>query len=172
MKSIVLYGHQACGKTYFGQLLARDLDCPFIDTDREIEAQFSLSCREIAQKWGEPFFRKIEEEIIQSLDIRKQTVISIGGGAILNETSYLKLKVCGILIYLELEKDLIKQRVFEKGVPSYLDAHDPDDSFEKMYEERLNIYEKLSPYKVSLSGKSDAMVLDELTNLFSKNSHL
>jgi shikimate kinase len=164
MKGIILYGHQACGKTYFGQLLAQDLGCPFIDTDREIEAQFQESCRRIAKKRGEPFFRKVEAEMVQSLRIWERTVISVGGGSLFNELSYLKLKTCGILIYLELEKALIKQRLFKGGIPSYLDPHDPEASFEKMYEERQEIYEKLSPYKVHLSGKTDSQILGELKN--------
>lgn len=157
---IILYGHQACGKTYYGKLLARDLGCCFVDTDQLMEAQYGMSCRQIAKKWGEPFFRQVEAEIIQNLE--GNGVIAIGGGAILNEASYLKLKACGTLVYLELDKDEVKKRCLANGIPSYLDS---EASFEKMYEERRVIYEKLSPYKVTLTGKSDSQVLEEITSL-------
>lgn len=171
MKALILYGHQACGKTYFGKLLAQKLECLFVDTDLEIERVYlerfceALSCRQIAKKWGELFFRELEAEVILSLDgdVLQQVVIAVGGGAVFHEASYLKLKALGILIYLELEKEKIQQRLFRKGVgiPSYLDPAQPEASFERIYEERKKVYEKLSPHRVVLAGKSDAQVLED-----------
>lgn len=167
---MILYGHQACGKTYFGKLLAEKLGCPFIDTDKLIEDHFQEPCRMIAKKRGEPFFRQVEAETIQNLSVPDLAVIAIGGGTLLNEASYIKLKTIGMLVYLELDRAQIKQRVFASGTPAYLDPVNPEDSFEKIYEERRKIYETLSPYKVSLSEKSDFQIINELKTLFKNPS--
>lgn len=157
MSSLILYGFQGCGKTYFGKLLANELGCVFIDTDERIEQEHG-PCRCVVERFGEPYFRELEAKVIQELKWEGFAVISVGGGAVLNEASCLKLKALGTLVYLEHDKEVIKERSFEKGVPSYL-AH---ESFDEMYEKRKMVYESLSKNKVSLKEKTDRQVLEEL----------
>lgn len=162
--TIILYGHQACGKTYFGKLIAEMLGRPFIDTDQLIELKHQATCRAIANEQGVPFFRQVEADTIQNLHVEPPAVIAVGGGAILNPSSLLKLKTLGTLIYLEQDKATLLQRTFAKGSPAYLTPQ----NFDQVYEERRAIYESSSPFKVIVSGKSDAEVLNELQKILSK----
>ena len=167
-RSLILFGYKSSGKTHYGQLLSQELGSVFIDTDQWIEERYEkkihekLNCRQISIKIGEEGFRQLERIVIDSLDQMTNAIISVGGGAVLNLENCLKLGKIGKLVYLEADKEIIKQRIFNDGIPSFLDPHDPEKSFEKMYEERKPIYEKVSTFKVNVQGKTDPQVLDEL----------
>lgn len=170
--NLILFGYKSSGKTYFGKLLARELGKIFIDTDLLIEEMYvkkfheTLNCRQISIKIGEEGFRSLEKEIIKSLEQVTKTIISVGGGAVLNPENCLRLEKSGKLVFLEADKETIKQRIFSTGIPSFLDPRDPEQSFERMYEERKPIYSKISTYKVNVQGKTDQQVIDELTSIF------
>jgi|LakMenEpi03Aug12_release.lakeMendotaPanAssembly.Ray.scaffolds.fasta_scaffold10374_6 shikimate kinase len=169
--NLILFGFKSSGKTYFGKLLAQSLGISFIDTDQKLEecyrAEFfeKLSCREISLKWGETFFRKRENCVIDSLCETFDAVIALGGGAVLHPDNCLKLKKLGKLVYLEIEKEVIKQRLLGQAVPSFLDPYSFDASFDQMYRERKPIYENLSQHRLKIGCRTDLEVLDELKTL-------
>ncbi|MDR3624107.1 MAG: shikimate kinase [Chlamydiales bacterium] len=175
--NLILFGHKSCGKTYFGRLLTQELGHMFIDTDSSIEKLYEkefheqLNYRQIAIKIGQASFRMLERRIIDSLELTTLTTIAVGGGTVLNPENLSKLKMCGRLVYLEVNKEIIKQRIFLNGVPIFLDPHDPINSFEKMYDERNLIYNKISRFKVSIHGKTDQQVLTELKNIAVIHDH-
>lgn len=80
---VFLSGISGSGKSTVGRLLANDLKVPFIDTDREIEKRLGMKVEEVFRKRGEPFFRKVESEILREIIERnEQTVVALGGGII------------------------------------------------------------------------------------------
>lgn len=167
-KNLVLYGYKSTGKTFYGKLLAKEVNCSFIDTDMLImelyKQKFSedLNCRQISLKLGQSGFRKLENEVISSLEMVANAVIALGGGAVLDPTNCQKLAEIGKLIYLETDKETLKSRIFKDGIPSFLNADEPELSFEKMYAERKPLYEKLAACKVQTHGKTDQEVIQEL----------
>lgn len=167
---LVLIGYKGSGKTFFGSLLAQELGIPFVDTDRSIEALYKdefrelLDCRGIFNKIGAQKFRELEEQAIVNIKEIPNVVVAVGGGAVLHPKNQVLLKTHGTLAYLEADKETIRKRMFENGIPSFLDSKDPNTSFEKMYEERKPIYERLASFKITLHGKTDRQVLDELLN--------
>lgn len=172
LSNLILFGYQSCGKSYFGKLLSKELNCPFIETDVKVEELYrekyleTLLCRQIAIKLGEAAFRLLEMEVVDSIRETSSSVISVGGGTLINQENYIKIKKGAKLVFLEVEKEIIKQRIFANGVPSYLNQHDPVRSFEQMYELRKPIYAKLAMFTVTLQDKSDRQVLDELTAIY------
>lgn len=170
-KSIILFGYKSVGKSYFGQLLSKKLQIAFIDTDQLIESLYEkerhekMNCRQIVHNNGEEYFRLLESKVITQLDKKTSAVIAVGGGAVLAPENSLKLAKLGKLVYLEADKAMIKQRMFQNGIPLFLDSADPDNSFDKMYETRKTIYENVSQFIVSLQGKTDRQVLDELVDI-------
>lgn len=171
-KNLILYGYKACGKTFFGKLLAKELKLNFLDIDSLIESLFNqefpekYSCREISSRFGIDFFRKIEDRVVDQLHDINDTILSLGGGTLLNPENQSKLKKIGKLVYLDADKEMIKRRIFKRGVPSFLDPNDPENSFEKMYLERKLHYEKASQFQVQLKGKSRDQILDALKSHF------
>lgn len=166
--NLILFGYKSSGKTYYGRRLAEELRRVFIDTDQLIEETYAkkfnekLDCRGISIKIKEEGFRLLESEVMDVIAQSSNAIISLGGGAVLNPENCLKLKKSGKLIFLEADKEVIRQRIFSGDTPSFLDPHDLQNSFEKMYEKRLSIYSNISPLKVSIQEKTDRQVLDEL----------
>lgn len=171
LSNLILFGYKSCGKTYLGQKLAQRLDRPFLDTDFLIEKKYTdqfqkkLSCREIVKRHGEPFFRLLELEVLSSLTHVQQAVIALGGGALLKQEARDLLQSLGRLIYLDVDKQILKERMLGLEAPAFLDKENSLESFEKMYRERQPIYNSVSHVKVVVSGKDESEVLDELKAL-------
>jgi shikimate kinase len=141
-RSLVLIGYKGVGKSTYGRMLADKMGKKFIETDLLVEDLYDrkYSCREIVLKWGEKAFRKVERDVIFSLINVENAVISTGGGAILSRENRVNLKQIGVCIYLLGKKSLIRERMLKSGVPSFLDPNNLEQSFEKMYRERENLY--------------------------------
>lgn len=176
LKNLVLFGYKSSGKTYFGKRLASLLGRPFIDSDQKLEELYAhrfhenLFCREIMRREGESFFRSLEYEVIVALSQVKGAIIALGGGAVLREDSRDEVKSMGTLVYLDVDKEVLKARMLAPGmltqnIPSFLDQEHPEESFERMYKLREPIYNLISEIKVTVAGKSDSEVLGELKAL-------
>lgn len=84
-KNICLTGFMGVGKTSVGQDLAEKLNMDFFDTDSLIEEKEGAEIPEIFEKKGEPYFRKVEEEVVLENLNKSNAVIALGGGAYLNQ---------------------------------------------------------------------------------------
>jgi len=134
-ENIVLIGMPASGKTTVGKVLARELNRTLIDTDEEIVKRTGMSIPDIFSKKGEEGFRKIESDIIARLAKQNGTIISTGGGAILNEENVESLKLNGKLFFLDRPLNML--------VPT--DSRPLSSSYEALknrYEERYDKYLK------------------------------
>lgn len=158
---VILCGFPKCGKTYYGKLLAVKLNLPFVDTDFLIQEASGKTPRELSKLYGEQGFRTVEKQLIFSLKILASAVISIGGGAILDSDNANELKTLGKIIYLKIDKETLKKRIF-KDSPSYLDLNNKEGSFKKMYDERKPLYEKIASFEIVTNEKSDSTVISEI----------
>ena len=169
--NIVLFGFKKSGKSHYGSQLATRLGRAFMDTDRLLELLFAsekgreLSCREIFLEYGPEAFRAMEYDVIMSLQDVQNSVIAVGGGAVLDSSISETLQKMGQLVYLDVEKKELKKRMLTGDQPAYLDTDNPEAAFEQMYDERLRHYEELPAYRLVTAGKSDAAILDELAGL-------
>lgn len=165
--NIVLFGFKCCGKTYYGKKLAKKLNLAFIDTDELLEKLNGMDVRTLYKSVGPINFRKLEWEAIQSLQSVTHSVISLGGGAILTHDNVELLKTTGHLVYLETPKEVLLKRMLDASdYPAFIDSTDLEGSFEKIYEERLPLYEKIPAKKIATQGLSDKQVLTQLEEIF------
>ncbi|GAB3801071.1 shikimate kinase [Virgibacillus kimchii] len=110
-KSIVLIGFMGVGKSTLGKELANRLRRNFIDIDQEIEKMYGMETTKIFKVHGEEAFRQKEQEL--SIYYAKQPgyIISLGGGAFMNEAiRHLCLSHC-VIIYLDLSWEYWKDRI-------------------------------------------------------------
>lgn len=82
---ILLCGFMGCGKSSVGQALAFRLKWNFLDTDTMIEKRSGMTIPQIFEQFGEEEFRRMERELAAQLGKRKNTVISTGGGFLMQE---------------------------------------------------------------------------------------
>lgn len=150
--TIFLCGFMGCGKTTVGHTLAKMLDLPLIDTDEEIVKHEGMSIPQIFEKNGEPYFRKIEAEIVRSL-CTKNAVIACGGGAMLNNDTALTVKNTGasiVLLDLSFEecyiriKDDQNRPIVQKNTKQQLN---------EIFNNRASVYRSNATVAVQLSSE-------------------
>ena len=83
-ENLVFLGMMGSGKSSIGSLISKKLNVNFIDVDDEIEKKIGMKISKIFENKGEKYFREIEETITLKSLKEKKTVISLGGGAFLN----------------------------------------------------------------------------------------
>ena len=83
-ENLVFLGMMGSGKSSIGTIVSKRLNVEFFDVDNEIEKKLGSPISEIFDSKGEKYFREIEELITLKLLKKTKTVISLGGGAFLN----------------------------------------------------------------------------------------
>ena len=100
------------GKSRIGRTLAAEWDWPFYDTDVLIEEETGQTIMELFEEKGESFFRQKEAEIIKRISFEAYpAVISLGGGALMQKSSYDIIREDGLLIYIKSAPEKILERV-------------------------------------------------------------
>ena len=108
---IYLTGFMGSGKSTFGRLLARELDCRFLDLDKYIEEQEKMSISEIFAKYGEGRFREIERQAVHESTSFGKTVIATGGGVPCHFDNMEIMNRHGLTIYLKVSPDALADRL-------------------------------------------------------------
>ena len=153
----------AAGKSTIGFKLAKKLKYEFLDIDKEIEKNEDKKIIDIFQENGEEYFRKIEEKIsINYLD-KQKSVISIGGGAFLNEKIRKKIKKNSFSFWLNWKiKTILKRISKNKRRPLALKLNNKD--LANLYRKRVKFY-KLSDYKVNCENKNKNEIIKQISNI-------
>ena len=99
------------GKTTTGKDLAKKLQWDLIDTDTEIEKIYQMKTVDIFKVHGEEEFRKTEKELIIHACKQESKVISVGGGAFMQEDIRKQCMEHAIVIFLDLSWEFWKNRV-------------------------------------------------------------
>ena len=83
-ENLVFLGMMGSGKSSIGLIISKKLNIEFIDVDDEIEKKVGTKISKIFENKGEQYFREIEEFTTLKLLKKNKVVISLGGGAFLN----------------------------------------------------------------------------------------
>lgn len=112
---IYLVGFMASGKTTVGRMLADELGWRFADIDTVIEQREGVPIAQIFRERGEGAFREIETAVIRKHVLHVQFgipwVISLGGGAFVQQRNRQLLENNGITIWLDCSLERIHQRL-------------------------------------------------------------
>ena len=143
-RPIALIGPMAVGKSAIGQQLAQRLGARFVDTDVEVVAQHG-TIAEIFANRGECAFRELEARAVaraieEAVDAR--TVISLGGGAVLDSGTQQLLAGCTV-VYLECDADTVSERIARNSVRPLL-AGDAMERWRTLFATRQPVYERLA----------------------------
>ncbi|MFA7073623.1 MAG: shikimate kinase [Endomicrobiaceae bacterium] len=162
MKNLVLTGFMGTGKTTVGKLLAKSLNRPFFDTDEMIEKQTDSSIPEIFKKAGEKAFRQYESQIVMMLSNLDNSVISCGGGAVLNRDNLSSLRKNGIIINLYASAQHILNRIGEDdNRPIIKKMLRPFDEVKKLLMQRKASYDNCD-FAVNTEGLTPEQVRDKI----------
>jgi shikimate kinase / 3-dehydroquinate synthase len=138
-RHIALIGFMGAGKSTLGAEVARRLDRPFVDLDRELEHELAAPVGEIFETRGEATFREAEEELtVEALVDPVPGVLALGGGALGSERTREALRERALAVLVEIEPGEAWRRVGGSGRPLARD----EASFRALYEERRPLYDE------------------------------
>jgi 3-dehydroquinate synthetase/shikimate kinase len=123
------------GKTTVGVRVAELTARPFVDLDALIEKRHA-PVPELFRR-GEAEFRRIEEEALAEVLAGADSVIALGGGALLSPLSRERLRTRAFTVYLDVDVETAWERV--RGTDRPLAQR--EDDFRRLYESRQAVYE-------------------------------
>tara|TARA_B110000971_G_scaffold117091_1_gene119956 strand:- start:211 stop:720 length:510 start_codon:yes stop_codon:yes gene_type:complete len=167
-KNLTLTGMMGVGKSTVGKAISRELSMQFIDIDKVIEKKLNLPVNKIFEKKGEPFFRKFEEKVTLEEVKKKNSVISLGGGAFMNK----KIRDCVILdtksFWLHLNLSLLEKRLADSKKRPLLISKNIKLDLEKIYKERKDTY-SLANHKVDCDNLTIYLIAKKIITLYENN---
>ncbi len=143
MKNIVLVGFMGTGKTVVGRRLSKLLEREFLESDDMIEKKEGVSIKEIFEKKGEPYFRKLEKDVVREASKKKGVIISLGGGAVIDSENLANLKKNGVLVCLQASPEVILKRTKNLKTRPLLNVPDPKKKIEELLQKRAPYYKKV-----------------------------
>ena len=118
------------------------MGCPFMDLDRKIEEVACKAIPRIFAEDGEEHFRKIESEVLKSLDPGCRTIVSTGGGTPCHGDNMDFMIRTGMTIYLKMTPVQLSKRLLNSSGERPLLKNVPDESLPLFIEEKLALREK------------------------------
>lgn len=153
---LVIIGPPGAGKSVVGKLTARLLRVPFVDTDRRIVKEYGAISKIFAEH-GEAEFRVLERRVVEQA-LTELSVVSLGGGAVLNEDTQRDL-LSARVAYISVTAVAVRQRI--RGTTRPLLAAGID-SWQSIMNERREIYERLATRSMDSSDRSATSIAHEL----------
>ena len=158
-RPVALIGPMAVGKSAIGQQLAQQLGARFVDTDVEVVAQHGTIADIFACR-GENAFRELEaravakaiEEAAGTNTAGTNTVISLGGGAVLDSGTQQLLASCTV-VYLECDADTVSERIARNSGRPLL-AGDAMERWRTLFATRQPVYERLADLTLDVRSGS------------------
>ena len=164
MRNIVLVGFMGTGKSCVGKRLSKRLGLDFLELDEIIEKKEGISIKDIFEKKGEPYFRKLEKEIAKEVSQKKGIIISAGGGAIVDEENFKNLKNGGVIICLEASPDVIFQRTKGLATRPLLNVADPKKKIGELLKVRFPYYKK-SDHRINTDKLTIEQIAEKIIDL-------
>lgn len=142
--NLILTGMRGTGKTTLGKALALYLGWGFVDLDEWIEKKCGKGVHELVMNEGWGAFREWEKRAVASCDGLKKTVISTGGGTLMDADNAKKLKINGLVILLIADMETMRKNLAQSHArPSLTDKAGNTsalDELEAVWEDRRERY--------------------------------
>ena len=139
---LVLVGPPGAGKSTVGRIVADRLGVAFRDTDSDVESAAGRSVADIFIEDGEPAFRALEADAVQSALEEFDGVLALGGGAIVDPRTRERLRHHTV-VFLDVGLAAAADRVgFGQSRP--LLALNPRAELKRMLDERRAWYAEVA----------------------------
>lgn len=115
-RRIALIGLRGAGKSTLGQMLADDLEFPFVELSREIEKFAGCTIREIHDLYGTNAYRRYERRALEeAIQIYPEVVIATPGGIVSDPATFNELLAHCTTVWLQASPEDHMRRVAEQG---------------------------------------------------------
>ena len=163
-KNLVLTGMMGVGKSTIGKKLAKKLKLDFVDTDEIIESKEKSSIKNIFNKKGESYFRKLEKKVALQELKKSNLVVALGGGAFIDKVVRNEIKNSCLSFWLDLSIPSLLKRVKKTKKRPLLDLERLEESMIEIYSERKKIYNE-SNFRIKCDLLNKEEIVDKIIKL-------
>jgi shikimate kinase len=163
-----LTGFMGAGKTTTGRRLARILRLPFADTDAEIEREHGPIAT-VFESAGESRFRALESGIIATMASGADSVVAVGGGAIVSDDNRAAMRGSGRIIHLSITPGGAFARVAHRTHRPLLGPAPDLQTIERVMSARAGAYADCD-FCVVVDGKNPAAVAHTIARWFRRHA--
>ena len=160
-RSIFLIGMMGSGKSQTGPKLAQLLSYKYIDIDVLIEKLAKKTINQIFEDSGEVIFREIETNCLKETIKIPSLVVSTGGGIVTKPQNWGILRQ-GIIIWLDVDKDIVLKRLKNdiKNRPLLKDGN-LNNLYTNILESRKNLYSQ-ADLKIQINNENIQEVSEKI----------
>jgi XRE family transcriptional regulator, aerobic/anaerobic benzoate catabolism transcriptional regulator len=153
---VALIGLRGAGKSTLGRRLSQELGAPFLEMDREIEAESGLPLSELFSLYGQAGYRRFEGRCLNRI-IKEypRAVLSVGGGVVSEASTYDFLLANCFTVWLKASPSEHMQRVIAQGdMRPMAESHEAMEDLKRILIGREPQYRK-ADVTVDTSGISE-----------------
>src|SRR6056300_201205 len=169
--NIYLIGLMGSGKTTLGKSLAKKLNRPFIDTDQLIEQKSGVDVSMIFEFEGEIGFRERETKLLSEIALKKDHIVSTGGGIILSKYNRDVITKSGIIFYLKTQPAELFIRLQNDKTRPLLQGANLKEKLTKIYAERCTLYEMTADYIIETKNKKISQILTNIEEIMTAHEN-
>ena len=166
-ENLVFLGMMGSGKSSIGLLVAKKLKLNFIDIDNEIEKKLGSTISKIFDDKGEDFFRKIEEKLTLKYLKIHSSVISLGGGAFINENIRKEVLKSHISFWLNWDNSILLSRI-KNSKKRPLAIRLSDNQIINLIQKRSDIYAK-ALFEIKCDNLTKNEVVSKIIKIYETN---
>jgi len=170
IKNLVLTGMMGVGKSTIGKKIAKKLSYKFIDIDKLIEKHEGTSIEIIFKKKSEKYFRNLENVITLETLKKEKLVISLGGGAFLNNAIRQAVKDSSVSFWLDINNNALIKRLRSSKKRPLLLKKNLNTTVKKIYKERKNTYNKAN-FRVKCDNLKPEIISNKIIKLYENSSN-
>jgi len=163
-ENLVFLGMMGSGKSSIGSLVAKKLKLNFVDVDKEIEKNLNVTIKKIFEVKGEDYFRKIEEQTtLKNLKL-SSTVISLGGGAFVNNTIRKEILKNHLSFWLNWDDKILLNRI-KNSRKRPLTINATDEELIELIKKRSSIYSK-ALYEIKCDNLTKSEIVNKIIEIY------
>ena len=170
VKNLTLTGMMGVGKSSIGKNLAKKLNYNFVDIDKIIEKKEGSPINLIFKNKSESYFRKIENDITLSELKKKNSVISLGGGAFLNNSIRKVVKQLSTSFWLDVPVEELVRRLKKSAQRPLLLNKNLNETVKKIYYERKKVYNE-ADFRIKCYTLKQVEIVKIILNLYEKSEN-
>jgi shikimate kinase len=171
--NLFLIGFRGSGKTTIGPAVANLLQTEFIDLDDWIQTKENKTIAQIFSEFGENHFRQLERKYLVQVAQFQNTVISCGGGIVLNSENRECLKNSAKCVWLKASASFLMKRI--ESDPATARTRPKLTQFgglpeiEQLLAEREPLYADCADYSIWVENRTVDDLASEIANWWRKD---
>lgn len=161
-RNLFLVGPMGVGKTSIGRHLAAALAMDFVDLDEEIERRCGADIPWIFDVEGEAGFRARESRLLAEIARHRDTLLSTGGGVVLDENNRKLLQASGLVIFLTASTEELYRRTLKDKRRPLLQVEDRRGVIDRLKREREPLYREVADIVFDVGHRNAQRAAEDL----------